>query len=98
LAEAIRIAVTDTQPYPKNRLLMVDGGRLGRHKHTVHGLVEFDITQARQAIRQHKALTGQALSFSAFFLACLGQAIDQDRQTAVKETGRKRSWAIRLGN
>ena len=66
-------------PYPRNRLLMVDGGRMGRQKHTVHGLVEFDITLAREAIRQHKAQTGEALSFSAFFLACLGKAIDQNK-------------------
>lgn len=67
-------------PYPRNRLLMVDGGRMGLQKHTVHGLVEFDITQARETIRQHKAQTGEALSFSAFFLACLGKAIDLDKQ------------------
>jgi pyruvate/2-oxoglutarate dehydrogenase complex dihydrolipoamide acyltransferase (E2) component len=67
-------------PYPRERLLMVDGGRLGLQKHTIHGLVEFDITRAREAIRQHRAETGEALSFSAFFLACLGKAIDQDKQ------------------
>jgi len=66
-------------PYPRLRLLMADGGRLGLRKHTVHGLVEFDITQTRRRIRQHKAQTGEALSFSAFFLACLGQAIEQDK-------------------
>lgn len=69
-----------TLPYPRARLLMADGGQLGRRKHTVHGLVEFDITQAREAIRRHRIQTGQALSFSAFFLACLGKAIDLDKQ------------------
>lgn len=59
---------------------MADGGQMGRRKHTVHGLVEFDITRAREKLRQHRIRTGQALSFSAFFLACLGNAIDQDRQ------------------
>jgi pyruvate/2-oxoglutarate dehydrogenase complex dihydrolipoamide acyltransferase (E2) component len=67
-------------PYPRTRLLMADGGRMGLMKHTVHGLVEFDITQARKTIRQHKVQTGEALSFSAFFLACLGKAINQDKQ------------------
>jgi hypothetical protein len=67
-------------PYPRTRLLMVDGGRLGRQRHTVHGLVEFDITQAREAIRAHRARTGETLSFSAFFLACLGKAIDANKQ------------------
>jgi pyruvate/2-oxoglutarate dehydrogenase complex dihydrolipoamide acyltransferase (E2) component len=65
--------------YPRGRLLMVDGGRMGVRKHTVHGLVEFDVTRAREIIRQHKAQTGETLSFAAFFLACLGQAIDSNK-------------------
>jgi pyruvate/2-oxoglutarate dehydrogenase complex dihydrolipoamide acyltransferase (E2) component len=59
---------------------MIDGGRMGLQKHTVHGLVEFDITRARETLRQHRLRTGESLSFSAFFLACLGKAIDLDRQ------------------
>ena len=58
---------------------MVDGGRLGLKKHTIHGLSEFDITQAREIIRQHKVQTGETLSFSAFILACLGKAIDLNK-------------------
>jgi len=67
-------------PYPRTRLLMADGGRMGLQKHTVHGLVELDITKARETIRQHRDQTGEALSFSAFFLTCLGKAIDSDKQ------------------
>ncbi|MCB8978996.1 MAG: 2-oxo acid dehydrogenase subunit E2 [Ardenticatenaceae bacterium] len=67
-------------PYPRSRQLMADGGRMGLRKHTVHGLVEFDITLARESIRQHKAETGETLSFSAFILACLGKALDADKQ------------------
>lgn len=66
-------------PYPRIRELMADGGRLGLRKHTIHGLVEFDITCAREAIRRNRARTGEALSFSAFFLSCLGKAIEADR-------------------
>lgn len=66
-------------PYPRTRLLMVDGGRMGLRKHTVHGLVEFDVTQARRTIRDYKAQTGEALSFSAFLLGCLGKALDMNR-------------------
>ena len=78
-------------PYPRTRLLMVDGGRLGLQKHTVHGLVEFDVTRAREAIRQQRAQTGEGLSFSAFFLACLGQAVDAD-----KHMHAYRSWRNQL--
>ncbi|NMC12260.1 MAG: 2-oxo acid dehydrogenase subunit E2 [Chloroflexi bacterium] len=66
-------------PYPRTRQLMVDGGKLGLRKHTVHGLVEFDITRAREAIHQYRAQKGESLSFSAFFLSCLGKAIDEDK-------------------
>jgi pyruvate/2-oxoglutarate dehydrogenase complex dihydrolipoamide acyltransferase (E2) component len=52
---------------------------MGLKKHTVHGLVEFDVSRARAAIREHKAQTGEALSFSAFVLACLGKAIDMNK-------------------
>ncbi len=70
---------------------MVDGGRLGRQKHTIHGLVEFDITEARVALRRHRAETGKGLAFSAFFLACLGKAIDADKQMHAY-----RDWRNRL--
>ena len=78
-------------PYPRSRQLMADGGRLGLRKHTIHGLVEFDITQARAAIHQHKEKTGETLSFSAFILACVGQAID-----ANKNMHGYRSWRNQL--
>lgn len=67
-------------PYPRIRQLMVDGGRLGLQKHTIHGLVEFDVTEARSILRRQMGETGEKLSFSAFILACLGQAIEADKQ------------------
>ena len=70
---------------------MVDGGRMGRQKHTVHGLVEFDVSRARETIRKHKVQTGETLSFSAFVLACLGKAIDMN-----KHMHAYRSWRNRL--
>jgi pyruvate/2-oxoglutarate dehydrogenase complex dihydrolipoamide acyltransferase (E2) component len=69
-----------TIPFPKIRRLMVDGGRLARQKHVIHALVEIDVTRARQAIRDHKAQTGEALSFTAFIMACLGRAVDMNRR------------------
>ena len=66
-------------PFPRIRLPMVDGGRMARRRHTVHGLVEFDVTAAREAIHRHKAATGETLSFTAFMVACLGQAVAANR-------------------
>lgn len=69
----------DVIPFPRARLLMMDGGRLARRKHIVHGLVEFDVTRARALLHRQRAQTGASLSFTAFILACLGKAIDQNR-------------------
>lgn len=66
-------------PYPKIRRLMVDGGRMSRRKHIVHGLVEVDVTGARRTLRAHKDRTGESLSFSAFIIACVGRAVDQNK-------------------
>jgi pyruvate/2-oxoglutarate dehydrogenase complex dihydrolipoamide acyltransferase (E2) component len=43
-------------------------------------LVEMDVTRARQAIRDHKLQTGEALSFTAFIMACLGRAVDMNKR------------------
>jgi len=66
-------------PFPKIRRLMVDGGRMGLRKHTVHGLVEIDVTRARQAICDHKTRTGETLSFTAFVMSCLGAAVSANK-------------------
>ncbi len=64
-------------PFPKIRRLMEDGGRLGREKHLIHGLFEMDVTEARRAIRQYRARTGEGLSFMAYVVACVGRAVER---------------------
>ena len=53
--------------------------REGQKKHIVHALVEVDVTMARQYIREHKAKTGESLSFTAFIIACLSKAVDENK-------------------
>jgi pyruvate/2-oxoglutarate dehydrogenase complex dihydrolipoamide acyltransferase (E2) component len=42
--------------------------------------VEVDVTRPRQILREIKARSGESISFTAFVLACLGQAVAQDRR------------------
>ena len=49
-------------------------------RHVIHGLLELDVTLARQGLRDHKARTCETLSFTAFVVACFAQAIDQDKR------------------
>jgi hypothetical protein len=78
-------------PFPHERWLMVDGGRIGRQKHLIHGLVEFDVTQPRAVLREHKRQTGEAVSFTAFVAHCLGRAVGQH-----KHLHAYRDWRSRL--
>lgn len=64
-----------TVPFPAARRVVVDAGRMGVRRHLSHGLLEIDVTPVREAMRRHKAETGESLSFTAFIIACLGQAI-----------------------
>lgn len=63
-------------PLPGSRQVVADAGRLGRRRNLVHGFVEFDVTAPRDHIRQHKVVTGETLSFTAFLVSCLAQSIE----------------------
>jgi len=39
-----------------------------------------DVTEARQYIREHKARTGESLSFTAFVITCLAKAVDANKE------------------
>jgi pyruvate/2-oxoglutarate dehydrogenase complex dihydrolipoamide acyltransferase (E2) component len=66
-------------PFPRMRRVYVDTLHLGHRKHTIHALIEADVTAARRIIADHRARTGETLSFTAFALSCLGQAVDRNR-------------------
>jgi hypothetical protein len=49
------------------------------NKHSMYGLLEVDVTGAKQFIAEHKARTGEVLSFTAYLLLCLARAVDENR-------------------
>jgi len=73
------------------RRLLITMGRATRHKHIMRGLVEIDVTRARQFLREQKARTGETLSFTAFLTACMGQAVEKN-----KEVHAYRNWRGQL--
>jgi pyruvate/2-oxoglutarate dehydrogenase complex dihydrolipoamide acyltransferase (E2) component len=75
-------------PFPKIRRGYIDVLREGQRKHMIHALLEVDVTTARQYRREHKAKTGESLSFTAFIIACLGKAIDENKMMHAYRKGR----------
>jgi pyruvate/2-oxoglutarate dehydrogenase complex dihydrolipoamide acyltransferase (E2) component len=61
-------------PFPSSRKVIVDAGRLASRRHIVHGLLEVDVTAARDWARSARA-RGEDLSLTAFLVACFAQAI-----------------------
>ncbi len=78
------------EPFPAARQIIVETGRLGSRRSLIHGLLEIDVTRARSILREHKARTGETLSFTAFIVACLARAIDQDRRVQAYQDWRRR--------
>lgn len=63
---------------------------LASSRHMMHGLLEVDVTDARRAIREERRRRGEPLSFTAFLVASLAQAIDQDKVMHGLRKGRDR--------
>jgi pyruvate/2-oxoglutarate dehydrogenase complex dihydrolipoamide acyltransferase (E2) component len=77
-------------PYPKIRRFMAAEFRASQHTPMIHGLIEVDVTRARAHLREHKAKTGEALSFTAFLIACLAQAVEEHKAVQAFRLGSKR--------
>ncbi len=49
-------------------------------KNRVYGLIELDVTKAREYMRSYKEKTGETLSFTGWILKCVGQTVSEDKQ------------------
>jgi hypothetical protein len=74
--ETLPYHVVDLTPGRRLWLNILD---LPRPTHSMYGLLEVDVTVARQCIAEHKARTGETLSFTGFLAYCLARAVDEDK-------------------
>ena len=68
----------EVRKFPRARRDIVDALEVGGRRHMVHALLEFDVTGARQLIRDRET-SGRKLSFTAFLVASLARAVDADK-------------------
>lgn len=76
--------------YPKLRRALALTLRSARRKPMTHGLIEVDVTKAHEFLRNHKATTGESLSFTAFIITCLAHAVDEHKSVQTYRKGGKR--------
>lgn len=59
-------------------------------RHCVYGLLEVDVTVPRRTIAEHRARTGESLSFTGYLTCCLARAVDEDKSVQAYLQGRRR--------
>jgi pyruvate/2-oxoglutarate dehydrogenase complex dihydrolipoamide acyltransferase (E2) component len=84
----------NTGPYrvvdlPPERRAMPGFLELNAGKHCMYALLEVDVTAARQFIEQHKAQTGELMSFTGYLAFCLARAVDEDKLVQAYMKGRR---------
>lgn len=77
-------------PFPRLRRVLALMYPAVQRAHKTRGLIEVDVTEARQYLREHETETGEALSFTAFIVACLAHAVDENKVLNACRKGSKR--------
>jgi pyruvate/2-oxoglutarate dehydrogenase complex dihydrolipoamide acyltransferase (E2) component len=73
----------------KGRRVWVNALELSWPSHMMFGLLEVDVTVPRRYIAEHKARTGETLSFAGFLTCCLARAVDEDKSIQAHRKGDK---------
>lgn len=76
-------------PYPKIRRVLEIMYPSVQRKPMIHGLLEVDVTEARQFLQEQKAKTGESLSFTAFIITYFAHAIGESKSLHVCRKGGK---------
>lgn len=75
--------------FPPDRRDMPTINELNARKHFMYGLLEVDVTVAKQFIEEHRVQTGELLSFTGYMAFCLARAVDEDKAVQAYMKGRK---------
>jgi len=62
--------------FPRTRLATVDLGKIASRRHHMAGLLELDVTDVRNQIRQHRRSTGESLSFQAWIVKAVSRTLE----------------------
>jgi pyruvate/2-oxoglutarate dehydrogenase complex dihydrolipoamide acyltransferase (E2) component len=65
---------------PRTRRQVIDYFAEASRSHSINGLFELDVTEARRAIRRRRRETGAGLSLSSFLLHAYVRALDRHRE------------------
>jgi pyruvate/2-oxoglutarate dehydrogenase complex dihydrolipoamide acyltransferase (E2) component len=74
---------------PERRFMANFLNLIWANKHSMYGLLEVDVTDVKQFIREYKARTGELLSFTGYLVLCLARAVDENKAVQAYRKGSK---------
>ncbi len=77
------------EPFSSNRQMVAASSAAASRFHTIHSLLEVDVTKPRRIIREHKNTSGESLSFTAYLVKCLAETISEFPQYNAFQRGRQ---------
>lgn len=78
--------VVDLTPARRAWLNILD---LPRPTHPMYGLLEVDVTVIRKFIAEHKARTGESLSFTGYLTFCVARAVEEHKAVQAYRKGHR---------
>jgi pyruvate/2-oxoglutarate dehydrogenase complex dihydrolipoamide acyltransferase (E2) component len=63
----------------------------GKRKHSIHGLIEMDVTKARNIIHEYKSKHGLNISFTGWIIKCISQAVSEHKIINTFRQGRSKT-------
>jgi hypothetical protein len=79
-----------TIPYPPVQHQGVDWASIMKRQHTIHGMIELDVTAARRAIHRRRQASGEPLSFTALLVTSFAHVIGEDTSLQAYRKGKSR--------
>jgi pyruvate/2-oxoglutarate dehydrogenase complex dihydrolipoamide acyltransferase (E2) component len=79
-----------TLPYPPVQHQGVDWASIMRRQHTIHGMIELDVTETRRAIHRQRQASGEPLSFTALLVTSYAHVIGEDTSLQAYRKGKYR--------
>lgn len=80
----------EIKEFPSSRQATFDAGYIGLRKHHIKALIELDVTQARKLIKNYRNQRKEELSFTAWILKCISQAINENKAAHAIRKGKNK--------
>jgi pyruvate/2-oxoglutarate dehydrogenase complex dihydrolipoamide acyltransferase (E2) component len=76
-------------PFSVNRRMAAASAAVASERSTIHGITEADIGEPRRLMEEHRERTGEALSLTAYVVACLARAVSEAPELNSFRKGRR---------